>query len=97
MFAQKGIPVKALARILRNAAENMENGNPEGWTLESETEEFATNTFGPRSNAIPAKQKSMVAAMQLEQEELEMEKAAAAALLAPAADPDQDQHKLRAV
>jgi hypothetical protein len=94
MFAQKGIPVPELARILRNAAENMEKGITEGWTLESETEEFVTNTFGPRSNAIPAKQKSMVAAMQLEQEELEQIEEAAATLLltaAATADPNQNQ------
>jgi len=94
MFAQKGIPVLELARILRNAAENMEKGITEGWTLESETEEFVTNTFGPRSNAIPAKQKSMVAAMQLEQEELEQIEEAAATLLltaAATADPNQNQ------
>jgi hypothetical protein len=86
MFAQKGIPVLELARILRNAAENMEKGITEGWTLESETEKFLTNTFGPRSNGIPAKQKSMVAAMQLEQEELEqIEKAVAATTTAATA------------
>ena len=95
MFAQPGIPVLELAKNLRNAAENMEKGISKGWTLASGTEEFVTNTFGPRENDIPNKNKDLVAAMAAEREELEQqeleeaEAAATAALLGP--HPNQQQ------
>jgi len=95
MFAQPGIPVKELARTLRNAAENMEKGISEGWTLVSGTEEFITNTFGPRSNSIPSKKKELVAAMANEREELEQQEQEekAAALSAAALEPNQNQNQ----
>jgi hypothetical protein len=96
MFAQPGIPVPELARILRNATENMEKGVSEGWTLVSGTEEFITNTFGPRSNSIPPKKKELVTAMVAEREELEQqekEEEATAAMIA-ALEPNPNQKKM---
>lgn len=97
MFAQPGIPVLELAKNLRNAAENMEKGISKGWTLASGTEEFVTNTFGPRENEIPKKKKEVVAAMAAEREELEQqeleekEAAATAALLEPNSNQKQGE------
>jgi hypothetical protein len=69
-FGQEGIPIPVLAKILKKTAKKMLNGDEEGWTMASDSEEFATNTFGQRKNRVPKKHHTIVKAMAEEKEEL---------------------------
>ena len=82
IFGQEDIPIKEFANILKRTAKKMLKGNKEGWTMTSDSEEFARNTYGERLKKAPKKQHTIVAAMESEKIERE-EKAAAAALLGP--------------
>jgi hypothetical protein len=69
-FAQEGVSVPVLAKILKKAAKNMLAGKKEGWTIESDSEKFHEHNFGQRMNRVPSKNHKFVAAMAEEKEEL---------------------------